>query len=139
MLNADVIREHRSLLARVVVFLCGCYFVLAVAGQAWKARELSLTLAQEQQTLVRMNDSNARLEERLAYLNGKGYDAYVERTAREKLGLVRTGDTAVFVVPDMNAPQAPTRPALKSAVAPPATAPREPLPVWRQWLEVYFP
>ena len=138
MLSADLFRDRRSQLAKIVLLMCGFYFAIAFAGQAWKAKSLGETLAVEQARLERQEATNRELQARLDFLNGKGYDAYVERVAREKLGMVKPGDRAVFVVPDKNAPsREPKAPLPPEPSDLPVESPAQ--PVWRQWVSIFFP
>lgn len=139
MLSADVFRDHRSQLAKVVLLLCGVYFALAFASQAWKAKSLGETLLQEQRALSVQQAENTGLEARLSYLNGPGYPVYVERTARAKLSMAKPGDVPLFVVPDPNAPsREPETPLPASDTA--SLMESDPvLPVWRQWVAIFFP
>ncbi len=139
MLSADLFRDRRSQLAKVVLLLCGCYFALAFAGQAWKARGLAETLAAEKAVLAQQELEKAKLQERLDYLSGPGYDVYVERTAREKLGMAKKGDVALFVVPDSSAPSRRISMPLPAIAPATRTEPQPQLPVWKQWIEVFFP
>ncbi len=137
MLNADLFRDRRSQLAKVVLLMCGCYFALAFAGQAWKAKGLGETLQLEQAKLVSQEKTNRQLQARLDFLNGPGYEAYVENVARAQLGMAKPGDISLFVVPD------PRAPGQDKAPLPPlelgSTTGTVPEPVWRQWLAVFFP
>lgn len=137
-MNADLFRDRRSQLARIVLLLCGFYFALAFAGQAWKARALSETLAAEQARLQAQEATNAELQARLDRLNGKEYAIFAEQTARKHLGMIKPGDKAVFVVPDPDAPSVePSAPLQPDPSA--APAPEQEQPVWRQWVSVFFP
>lgn len=137
MLNADLFRDRRSQLAKVVLVLCGLYFAVAFAGQAWRAKELTATLDAERAKLAEHHQVNRELEVRAAYLRGPGYAVYAERTARTKLGMVKPADTPLFVVPDRTAPV--ERPETPLPVAEPKPAPTPARPTWRQWLEVFAP
>lgn len=138
MLNAELFRDRRSQLAKVVLLMCGCYFALAFAGQAWKAKGLGETLAVERAELASQERVNQRLQARLGFLSGPGYAAYVERTARAQLGMAKPGDVSLFVVPD---PHAPTREPVAALPPMEIQAPPAPVhePAWRQWLAVFFP
>jgi cell division protein FtsB len=123
----------------VVLVLCGLYFAVAFAGQAWKAKTLGETLSAERATLRTQQATNAELQTRLDGLTGSAYDTYAERVAREKLGMVKPGDRAVLVVPDPKAPSLAEEPApLPADLSAPQAAP-PPQPVWRQWVAVFFP
>lgn len=138
MLSADLFRDRRSQLAKVVLLMCGVYFALAFAGQAWKAKGLAESLSVEEARLQEQTLTTDELRARLELLSGKGYDTYVERTAREKLSMARPGERAVFVVPDENAPtRAPSIPLPLEPAQPVIATPKE--PIWRQWVSVFFP
>lgn len=138
MLSADLFRERRSQLAKVVLLLCAVYFALAFAGQAWKAKALGETLLVEQAGLQKQQATNEELRARLEFLNGPGYDVYVEKMAREKLGFARPGDHTLFVVPDQQAPGHESgSPLVRAEPQPVVATPQQ--PVWRQWARVFFP
>lgn len=139
LLSADVFRDHRSQLAKVVLLMCGVYFALAFASQAWKAKGLGETLAQEQHTLAVQQAENSKLEARLSYLNGPGYPVYVERTARAELSMAKPGDVPLFVVPDPNAPNREPESPLPASDTAALAEPDPVLPIWRQWVSIFFP
>jgi len=137
-LNAALFRDHRSQLAKLVLLMCGLYFALAFTGQAWKARGLGERLAAERAVLAEQQAVNARLQARVDFLNGPGYEKYVERTARDQLGMTKPGDVSLFIVPDANAPKVePSVPLPHRERKPVAAAPAQ--PVWRQWVAIFLP
>ena len=135
LLNLDLIRDRRSQIARLVLLLCAAYFALAFVAQAWKARNLNQVLVQERAKLEQQEARNRELQEQLEMLSGKEYSVYVERVAREKLGMVKPGDIPVFVVPN---PQAPKRQqkVLTAGEEQTGTNRQSDISVWRQWISV---
>jgi cell division protein FtsB len=80
--------------------------------------------------VVAEQEEHEALQERLVYVST---DAYVEKIARERLKMVRPGDSAVVVIP-RSVEQAP------ATVPVPATevAEEEPEPNWQQWWNLFF-
>lgn len=79
----------------------------------------------------RLKEQQQQLRDQIGYYQS---DAYIEQIAREQLGLVKPGDTAIAVV----APPPVERPPLTEpapAAKPPAPDTR---PVWQRWWDVFF-
>jgi cell division protein FtsB len=76
--------------------------------------------------VIALRDENIDLQRQIELARR---DAAIEAIAREQLGLVKAGDSALIVVGD-----APTPP----AQVPLAPKEREPLAPWRQWLNLFF-
>lgn len=138
MLNADLFRDRRSQLAKIILLLCGVYFAIAFTGQAWKAKTLNDTLIVEQAKLHKQQAYNEQLQAKVDFLKDKGFSAYAERAARDKLHMARPGDHYVFVVPHKVAATPSDSVALPKTAAPPPQQ-QVPEPVWKQWLSVFFP
>jgi cell division protein FtsB len=70
-------------------------------------------------------ETNAELQERLQYVSS---DAYVEKIARERLKMVKDGETAVMVIPvSTEESSLPGAPAVREAQGEQAK------PYWQQW------
>ena len=85
------------------------------------------------QDVLRMRSENIRLQREL---NESRSDAGIEKIAREQLGLIRPGDTAVQIVLPQGAAPAQVRPAEPEAAAAPMTAPEK--PGWLRFLDALF-
>ena len=73
---------------------------------------------------------NEALQTRLEYVQS---DAYVEKIARERLKMVKPGESAVVVVPLTSEPSA------VASEQPVSDAPDdEPKPYWQQWADLLF-
>lgn len=81
---------------------------LGPARQAYQQRQ---AIARQESRLAALNRTNAELAGRLARFNDP---AYLEKLAREQLGVVRPGETSYVVVPA----SAPARPASASKASP---------------------
>jgi cell division protein FtsB len=78
-------------LALALVFPALGYALYATGQQAVESRRMAQQVAELQQTVDGLAVENIRLQNELMYRRS---DEYVERVAREELGLVMPGDTA---------------------------------------------
>lgn len=69
-------------------------FVVAALGPAQQALEQRRAIESEQQKLAALRSTNIQLDEELARLSDQ---EYLEKAAREQLGLVRPGETSYIV------------------------------------------
>ena len=108
----------------LLVLTVALYFAAAFAGELIASHRIDQQLAALTSDIDRLRADNTRLKGAVAQASG---DAFVERQAREELGLVRPGDIPVVVV---NAP----------APVPPAPAPT-PMPEahWQKWRDLLAP
>lgn|SRR5690625_1774688 len=67
----------------------------AFVHQGWKAWQLRTQIAQAEQKLEAIYGKTQDLREEYAYLQS---EAYIEEAARQELGLVMPGETAVIMV-----------------------------------------
>ena len=109
-------------------------FVVGVAEQRWKERELRAQVAARTAELRVAEGRNQELKGQLAASDPEGYRAYVEATARKQLNLGYPDETVVIVAWN-DPPGGPAPPP-----APPAAATQTPAqasaPVWKQWLQL---
>jgi cell division protein FtsB len=82
---------------------------IAPAQQVYQQRRL---IDKEEAKLAALTEKNAALESRLARSQDP---AYMEKLAREQLGLVRPGDTSYVVIPGPPVPAPPAPPAQPSS------------------------
>ena len=108
--------------------------VLAYLAFAVGSKALDLYRLQERSAAIRheieaLKDRNEALRRQIEYLRS---DAAVENVARQQLGLVRAGDTAVILVSSSQGPDN----------LPPSAPPKEEAPSsrpnWQQWWEIFF-
>jgi cell division protein FtsB len=102
----------------LLVLTVALYFTAAFGAQLIANQRIDQQVASISAEIGRLRADNQRLTARVA--DGRS-DAYVEREARDRLGLVRAGDVGVVVV---NAP---------APAAPPPPPPAAPRPHWAQW------
>ena len=83
--------------------------------------------------VMRLRQENIRLQRELAEARS---DAGIEKVAREQLGLIRPGDTAIQIVLPPGAAPAQARPPAPEAAASRMTNPEK--PAWLQFLDALF-
>lgn len=105
----------------LLVLTVALYFAAAFAGELIDSHRIDQQVASLTSDIGRLRANNSRLKREVAEASS---DAFVEREAREELGLVRAGDTPVVIV---NAPT--------PAPPPPAPTPR-PRAHWENWRDV---
>ena len=125
-------------------------FVGLFIWQAFRIRDARVRHDAETAQLAALQARNDKLQLQLDYLKGPNYGQYVERVAREALGMVKPGETQILLADPtlpstVNAP-APTPSAaqiignLPDTTAPPMpqASPPQIRPAWQQWLDLFF-
>jgi cell division protein FtsB len=106
------------------------YMLYATAQQATESRRMARQVEELQHAVDGLAAENVRLQNEL---NFRRSDDFVERVAREQLGLVMPGDTAVNLV-GRNVPAAPGYlDVLRPRTVPPEQAGRAPFDAWRAY------
>jgi len=108
----------------LLVLTVALYFGVAFSGQLMTAQQIDRQVAAISAQIDQLQADNTRLKAQVAEASS---DAYIEREARDRLGLVRQGDVPVVI---SNVPT-PTPP-------PPKPAP-SPKPHWQNWHDAFFP
>jgi cell division protein DivIC len=108
----------------LLVLTVALYFAAAFAGELIASQRIDAQVRAITLDIDRLRVDNTRLKSQVTEAKT---DAFVEREARERLGLVRPGDVPVVVV---NAP-APAKL--------PDPAPPPPKAHWERWRELLLP
>lgn len=113
----------------------GIVGVIAFIGlflfQQVQIRKMDADLRQKKTLLGTVEERNNTLQQHLDFYNSPGYMLYVEKVAREGLGLAKPGETVILTVADKTttAPQeAKTNPTPEPTVT---QAPKK--PGWQNW------
>ncbi len=133
--------SSQLLVALMIVGLVA--FVGVFIWQSFRIKDMQGQLKTRQTELAAIEDRNSRLKEHLEFYNSPGYMLYVEKVAREGLGLARPGETVILTVPDKNVAgpvnsqtvQTNTPNALATVAA---TAPAVKKPAWQNWFGFFF-
>jgi cell division protein FtsB len=131
--------SSRLMVALLIVALVG--FLGLFLWQSLQIKKMQDEYDQKKAQLAAVQERNARLQEHLDFYKGPGYLLYVEKVAREALGLVKPGETAVMVVSDnRNMTSSPAIGSAKSgttgANAPPHEEKKN--PNWRNWWDFFI-
>lgn len=109
------------------------YLLFATGQQATESRRMARQAAELQRQVDALMVENVRLQNELTYRRN---DAYAEGVAREQLGLVMPGDTAVNLVGDNIPPR--SRPSPSADARGGSVATRDPRPPAEAWLAYFF-
>ncbi len=134
-LAARKLSSH-MMVAIIIVVLVG--FMGLFIWQALQIRGMEGEFNAKKAELTAVEQTNTQLQEHLDFYKGPGYLLYVEKVAREALGLIKPGETVVLTVPDTDQPgvTAPngTKPVGNNNVV--ATPKKK--PNWRNWLDFFI-
>jgi len=86
----------RSKLPYIFLALLLAYFAISVTTELGKLWYMQRNIAEMEQSVKELRQKNEVLWEKVKRLQS---DAYVEKVARERLGLVKPGETRVVPVP----------------------------------------
>jgi cell division protein FtsB len=102
------------------------YFVFQFVSLVWQGKQQEQEIARGQTAIALQQEQNRRLKEELEYAES---DAYVEKMARERLGMARDGE--VILIPEIVVRTQTPLPAVARQPAAPAPAG---VSNWRRWL-----
>lgn len=114
----------RTQVVYLSIIILGLVLSFSLIRNLYNSYQNYQILASTQSKLTKLQQENADLKTNLSQVNDP---SYIEREARERLGLVKPGEVVVILPPpgSAEATQATTS----------ANLPR---PVWRQWLGLFF-
>ena len=104
----------KSGLPGLIAVLLLVYLVVSVGSQFSRLSIMQQDVQRIQQEVEQMKQKNDNLRSDLQLVQS---DAYIEKTAREKLGLVKPGETRVVAVPEGTQLRGVTPPAKEAFVA----------------------
>lgn len=102
------------------------YFVFQFVSLVWQGKQQEHEIARGQTAIALQEQENQRLKGELEYAES---DAYVEKTAREQLGMAREGE--VILIPELVVRTQTSLPAAMPPAERPAQAGGS---NWRRWL-----
>lgn len=89
--------SSRLMVAILIVALLG--FLGLFLWQSLQIQKMQNEYIQKKADLAVVQERNDRLQEHLDFYKGPGYMLYVEKVAREALGLAKPGETVILTVP----------------------------------------
>mgnify|MGYP001610879909 CR=1 FL=1 len=118
--------NHRFL--KLIVVLLGLVLIVGLGGSSyrlWKRRDI---VAERQTVLTELEGEHAGLKRQLQDAQSEGF---VERMAREKLGLVKEGESVVIISND-------NPPAGGQMTNETARENLQNVPNWKRWWKLFF-
>jgi cell division protein FtsB len=106
---------------RIVILIILVTMGIGIIRSVYTLSQKKGIIAERQQVLRELSDKNKKLQEDLRQATSP---AFIEQAARDKLGLVKEGETVVIMDKSQGA---------KSTME----SPRE-LPSWKQWWQLFF-
>ena len=117
-----VLKILRSRRSRVIIICLCAFLAFGVVRSVYSLSQKRGILGQQQAMLGALQDRNRQLTARLAEATSS---AFVERVARDKLGLVKEGESVVIMDKTQN-PDSGDQEKLQN------------LPSWKQWWGLFF-
>lgn len=109
--------------------------LVMIGGKAVQGYEMRQEARAIQQRIEQLKQENRRLSRELDYLKS---DEYIEKVAREELGLVRPGDVPVVIVPPDGQRVQSTLPIPTPTPSPTPSPERRSIPNWQRWLALFM-
>lgn len=109
-----------------LILLLGLYLIVSFSRDLWVLTKKENEISQSQLKLEKLRWENEKLRKELEYVHS---EAFIEKEAREKLGLTREGET-VLMLPEN----------LKEwlGISQPQISGDGNLPNWKRWLKIFF-
>lgn len=134
------LRNLTSKIMIIVIVAAILGFIGLFIYQSLRIREMQNNYASAQADLQRLQDRNSRLQQHLDFYNGPGYMQYVEKVARETLGMAKPGETVVLPVTDNNGTVNSNNSSVAAQTGQPSnlSIPAPPKSNWQNWLSFFF-
>lgn len=132
-LKAGVQRLGARLITSLLI-VAGLVFVGMFVLQSIRIRDMQVQYDQKKQEFAQVQERNERLQQHLDFLKSPGYLLFVEKVAREKLGLAKPDETVILPVQTNPAAVASPEPTVRQR--PPTLAKNK--PIWQNWLGFFF-
>jgi cell division protein FtsB len=124
-----------SRLFTAILIIAAIIFVAIFVIQSIRIRDMQSQYDHKKAEFALIEERNQRLKEHLDFLNSPGYMLFVEKVAREKLGLAKPDETVIL--PVYTEPT--TAPATgQNQPKPQAPPPQQTKPAWQAWLGFFF-
>ncbi|HEX2912525.1 MAG TPA: septum formation initiator family protein [Chloroflexia bacterium] len=131
--------SSKLMIAVVIIFLMT--FLGLFLWQSLQIREKQAEFQKEQAEVATMVARNDDLQNHLDFYKGPGYLLYVEKVAREALGMSKPGETVILPVPDKSTNSAESKPAATDIPTANDTShaiiPAQQKPNWQSWLDLF--
>ena len=121
-MGSPIVRLVRSRLVRITALVICVSIGIGIIKSVYTLSQKKGIIAERQQVLIALTAKNRQLQEELREATGT---AFIEQAARDKLGLVREGETVVIMdtsqITNPNTQKSPSE-----------------VPSWKQWWRLFF-
>jgi len=132
------VQKLSSKIIILVLIVAVIGFIGLFISQSFRIKAVQTDYEKGQAVLQQIEDRNAKLKEHLDfYQNSPGYMLYVEKVARESLGMAKPNETVILPITDNNGTLQDAQvsvPTLVNTSAPPAPHKAN----WQNWLGFFF-
>lgn len=132
------VQKLSSKIIILVLIVAVIGFIGLFISQSFRIKAVQTDYEKGQAVLQQIEDRNAKLKEHLDfYQNSPGYMLYVEKVARESLGMAKPNETVILPITDNNGTLQDAQvsvPTLVNTPAPPAPHKAN----WQNWLGFFF-
>lgn len=111
-------------LISVAILLFGLYLIFTFSQDLWVLVQKEREIGMGQEKLEELETTNEKLKEQLEYVQG---EQFIEKEARDKLGMAREGETVVMLPENLGQVAG-----LKKEEE------EQNLPNWEKWLKLFF-
>lgn len=113
-------------LTRAIFWLIGIYLIVVLARELWQAPQAIKRVDRAEEEVERLEEEQAGLRSRLEEVQSEDF---IEKEIRDKLGMVKPGEVAVMIPEELRQ---------RTEEEEVAVEDEKVLPIWRQWVEVFF-
>jgi len=109
----------------LLLFFFGLYLIVSFSRDLWGLWQKSGEMEKSQLALDKLRIKNEELKKQLEYVNS---DAFIEKEARDKLGLGKAGETILILPENLEI----------IGVNQPEISANQSLPNWEKWWKLFF-
>ena len=122
------VKTKAKKLLGVAVWILALMLLISTVKNIRKVADINMAVQKEKDKVEKMKVENAQLEAQIVQTQG---DAYLEKQIRDKLGLVKTGESEVIL----------PNPEILRKLAPQIFVESDTLPDpnWKKWLKLFTP
>lgn len=118
-------QDMKKRLVLLLLFFFGLYLIVSFSRDLWGLWQKSGEIEKSQMALEKLKIKNEELKKQLEYV---GSDAFIEKEARDKLGLGKAGETILVLPENLGS----------IGVNPSEISANQNLPNWEKWWKLFF-
>ena len=109
---------------RLGIIIVGCFIIIGMAQSFFSDLQRNDIVAERKSTLAQEEKRNEALQEEMRVATSA---SFIEKQARDKLGLAKSGDTIVLMTTPRNVPPSDWNPGTEAN-----------LTTWQRWWKLFF-